>query len=262
MPDRPVPDLSDHFGRLRSADVPDVWPRVVAEIMSDDVSLATAAHTPSEIIDDVDSTAPVNRFGARRWLGAAAAALLVAGVVAGLVWTTGADAPDDLDTVDAPIPAATPGTPVTVAEVPAPTAAPMPVSIPFGNASIDPAITPAGSLVTLTPTGTVELICAKPGTIHSATDDPELLGLVGIGEAGSWSPNGPDGVNVLACAEAPSSAPASYRVPDQLAPGDYILCLDFDLDPAGCATFTVIASTAASTAHQHVRRSRAVHPPP
>ncbi len=113
-------------------------------------------------------------------------------------------------------------------------------STTFGDAAISPTVTPTGFLVTLEPSAVVDLICGEPASVHSATDQPELLGLVGSAESGVWIPNGPDGIGVMACLPAPSSAPATYRVPDELGPGDYILCRGLDLDPAGCATFTVV----------------------
>ena len=113
-------------------------------------------------------------------------------------------------------------------------------SATFGDAAISPTVTPTGFLLTLEPSALVDLICGEPGSVHSATDQPELLGLVSSNESGVWTPNGPDGIPVLACLPAPSSAPATYRVPDELGPGDYILCRGFNLDAAGCATFTVV----------------------
>lgn len=362
MTDRSEPDLSNHFGRLRSADVPDVWSRIVAENDSDGVAPAPVSSASVEVNGVGNSGVQAKRVGARRWLGAAAAVLLVVGAVAGLVWSSGVDDLADVDSVDAPpsgppasdsvaaddpvdssgapvtAPAPvfgtaiiqpevvavgdqfsiTPSAPIqpicldplivrdattltevgviggradgtyglwgevdfamcgpedtaasvthtvpdglalgthvvcrtfeldesgcgtlTVGEVSAPT--PEPELGAFGDASIDPAVTPAGFVVTLTPTSEVELDCGEPGSLYSATDNPELLGLVSIGETGVWRPNTPDGIAVSACAEAPSSAAASYRVPDELAPGDYILCRGFELVVAGCATFTIVA---------------------
>ena len=126
---------------------------------------------------------------------------------------------------------------------PAPAASGPAVSAPqiFGNASIDPSVTPTGFPVTLTPTAEVELICGEPASVHSATDDFELLGLVYPGETGRWVSNNSDGIAVDACGPAPSSDPATYRLPDELAPGDYVLCRGFELDDAACATFTVVS---------------------
>lgn len=125
---------------------------------------------------------------------------------------------------------------------PAPAASDSAVSAPqiFGNASIDPSVTPTAFLVTLTPTAEVELICGEPASVHTANDDFELLGLVYPGESGLWVPNSPDGIAVSACGPDPSSDPATYRVPDEMAPGDYVLCRGFDLDEAACATLTVV----------------------
>ena len=62
---------------------------------------------------------------------------------------------------------------------------------------------------------------------------------MGGGEAGAWIPDGPDGIIVPACRAAPSSAPATYRVPNELVPGDY-LCRGFTREDAACASFTVV----------------------
>lgn len=235
MTDRPDPDLSHSFGRLRVADAPDVWSRVVAEVTSDASSADEMVHTFPETNGDVESeTTSSAGLQDRRWLGAAAAAVLVVGGVAGLLWASGGDQAEP-NSADAPL-----TEPSSASDLS--TTTPTPVSTPyaFGDASISPAVTPAGFLITLEPTDAVELICGEPGSVHSAADEPELLGLVSVGDASIWTPNSPDGIRVLACAPEPSSAPASYRVPDELPPGDYILCRGFELDEAGCATFKVV----------------------
>lgn len=94
--------------------------------------------------------------------------------------------------------------------------------------------------MTLEPSAAVDLICGEPASVHSVADQPELLGLLYPSESGLWVPNGPDGIAVDACDPGGSSAPASYRVPDELGPGDYTLCRGFELDAAGCAMFTVV----------------------
>ena len=246
MTDRPDPDLSNHFDRLRSADVPDVWTRVVADVSDGDIPSASGSHTAAELIGGGDSAARASRFEGRRRLGAAAAVLLVAGAIAGLVWSVGGGDDADFASVDAPVSVPVPVVDSTVRDDPADDVAPLttvPSSV-YGSAIIDPEIVAVGEQFSITPAAPIQPICLDPLIVRDATTLAEV-GVIGGRADGAYGVWGE--VDFPECLPEISAEPVTHTIPDGLELGTYVVCRTFELDESGCGTLTVADVSAPAT---------------
>lgn len=121
----------------------------------------------------------------------------------------------------------------------APTTVVAVATVPYGSAVVAPASVSAGGVVTLTPPGPVTRVCLRMAKVFTST----AAGLTPVGTLGmdgSWQDGGPGTSTTMpACGGETTRASTGYKVPAELAPGTYVLCVTEQPDAAGCGTFTV-----------------------
>ena len=110
----------------------------------------------------------------------------------------------------------------------------------MGNARIAPSVVVTGQLVTVTPAAVVERYCEDYAGVYIQQDGSLRQVAVAAPRGHTWQLD--DTIVAFttpACGAPPAPTPAVFELPDDLAPGRYVICLDPSQDLASCATFTV-----------------------
>ena len=112
-------------------------------------------------------------------------------------------------------------------------------TVPYGSATVAPTSVSAGGVVTLTPTGPVTRVCLRIAKVYTSTA-AGLTPVGTLGTNGAWQDGGPGTSTTLpACGGETTRAATGYKVPAELTPGTYVLCLTEEPDAAGCGSVTV-----------------------
>jgi hypothetical protein len=177
---------------------------------------------------DVDRTS-----GRTRWVAIAAAVVLLAGGIAVLAWARR----DGEQAVMVPPPTTATSTATSTTPTgPATTAGP---AIVVTQAEADPVVVAAGDVVTITPSRTITRMCLEIVTLARIGSGTAEYGQI---VDRTWLP-APDGdatsLTYPACEGVTSDSPVEVRIPAEVPPGEYMVCLgEYDLVP-GCASLTV-----------------------
>lgn len=209
------PVIADRFRRLDAVDVPDTW--------TPDMGPLAGRRRPA-------------------WMIGAAAAAVIA-LVTGFVLVRSGDDAGDLATVDATT-VAPPGTTTAPAVVPTTTASTTPDGLPNALATADPSVVVRRSLITITPSSTIERNCTDIVDVLLVGDGP-VIGQVLSGSTWQPVPDGAPGPTWPACGGTITDAPLSLTVPD-VPDGSYRFCIAAGELPEGCALVTVVGDGPAS----------------
>ena len=201
------PVIADRFRPLDDVPVPDTW-------------------------SESGAVVPLGRRRPRRsaWMIGIAAATVIA-LVTGFVFLRSGEDAGELATVDA-----------TTAALPDATSATTEASattyvLPTALATADPAVVARQSLITITPSATVERYCTDIVAVLPVGDGP-VIGQVLGGSTWQPVPDGAPGPTWPACGGTVTDTLLALTVPD-VADGSYRFCIAAGELPEGCALVAV-----------------------
>lgn len=114
---------------------------------------------------------------------------------------------------------------------------------PFGAAAVTPPVVADGDTITVTPPGAVQRICLNYASIYANRDGTlRQVAVAGTDDRPWQLDNSQVPFTYPGCEVGPSADPTAYRISDDLAAGDYLMCLEPEPTAVGCGAFTVETS--------------------